>query len=124
MPRYPKQPLEEKLAWMRQKQDQKQAEAEVRAEEERRRARLAAGERRPAPPPPLPPPPVIRPAWAARQMLRVDQVAGVLSVSTRTVQRWFADRAIIVQTGPTKTTMLIPEQALDDWFTEHAPKVS
>jgi hypothetical protein len=55
--------------------------------------------------------------------LRVGPVAEMLSVSTRTVQRWFADRAIIVRDGPSKTKMLmlIPQQALDDWLREHGP---
>ncbi|HXA25591.1 MAG TPA: helix-turn-helix domain-containing protein [Acetobacteraceae bacterium] len=131
MPRYPKQPLEDKLAWMRDRQNQKKAEEDLRAREETRRAQVASGASSPAeailrdllqtlaaqrqP---------VRPAPAVtRQMLRVGQVAEILSVSARTVQRWFADRAVIVQ-GPTKTTMLIPQQALDDWLREHAPKVS
>lgn len=100
MPRYPKQPLEEKLAWMREKQKQK-TEAVVA----------------PAAPVFAQPP---RVEATGRQMLRVKKVADILSVSQMSVRRWFATRAVIVP-GAHKATMLIPVEALDDWLRAHGP---
>lgn len=137
MPRYPKQPLEEKLAWMRERQRAKEEEARrkeedelmtrlmqlsvakadqvrewMRLNEEQRDRKLAE----------LRPPKYTASCGPGRpRMLRVDEVAVILSVSVSTVQRWFKDRAVIVHPGPRKTTMLISQQALDDWFAEHQP---
>jgi excisionase family DNA binding protein len=114
MPRYPKQPLEERLAWMRERQRNKadeQPQAQKKAKED---TQVAAGA-------------VTTPTEAMRdllqtRMLRVNQVAEILSVSHMTVRRWFADRAVIAHPGARRTTMLIPVEALDGWFREHAPK--
>jgi excisionase family DNA binding protein len=105
MPRYPKQPLEERLAWMREKQKQK---TEVEA--------------RPAPVAPV----IVQPpqVTTGRQMLRVKKVADMLSVSHMTVRRWFAKRAVIAHPGARRTTMLIPVEALDEWIREHGPPSS
>ena len=127
MPRYPKQPLEVKLAWMRERQRAKEEDARRKAEEELMARLMALSEE--------------KAAWVReqmrrdaesryalperrRKMLRVDQVAEELGVSTRTVWRWFADRAVIVKPGLRRTTMLIPQQALDDWYAEHEPASS
>jgi len=121
MGRYPKEPLEDRLLWMRKRQKAK-AEKEARAKEEapqqaapevtRVEAMLQDLLRHLAQP-------VVAERKALPQMLRVEVVADALSVSPRTVYRWFADRAIIVQTGPRKTTMLIPQEVFDEWFAEH-----
>lgn len=119
MPRYPKQPLEQKLAWMRERQRAKEEEARLKQEAEmkaqlmERAARLhesnGAGQ-------------VERPSLPSRRMLRVDEVAKTLRVSVTTVRRWFRHCAVIVHPGPRKTTMLISEQILDDWIAEHTAK--
>lgn len=95
MGRYPAEPLESKLAWMRAKQDRKRAEAPAAV---------------PAPPRESTPP----------QFFRAHQVARMLNVSVKTVQRWFRRHAVIVR-GGRKTTMLISQRALDDWIREHGP---
>ena len=124
MARYPKQPLEERLAWMRERQRRKQQAEEPPApppvptvREVRARQPLRALPSVPAKVEPrVPAAPEIPPE---RKMLRVAQVAKMLSVSRKTVSRWFADRAVVVGSGPVKTTMLISEQALTDWLAEH-----
>lgn len=126
MPRYPAKPLEEKLAWMRERQRAKEEEAREKEVDElmtrlmqlnREKAAKAREQMRLDGEPPSD---GERPPQG--RMLRVDEVAARLSVSVSTARRWFADRAIIVHPGPRRTTMLIPQQALDDWFAEHAPK--
>jgi hypothetical protein len=111
MPRYPKEPLEDKLAWMRERQREKEAEARLKQEGElkvqaiaEQAARLPEGQVGTA---------------ARRRMLRVDEVAGILRMSDKTVRRWFRDRAVVVRAGRRKTTMLISEQILDDFIRDH-----
>ena len=110
MPLYPKTPLEEKLAWMRQRQKQKEVQTEevVRQREPRKQS-----EQRPEPP---------RLERPGRKMMRVSEVAEILGVSTKSVQRWFRDRAVLVRPGLRRTIMLISEQVLDEWIAEHTPK--
>lgn len=110
--RYPPQPLEEKLTWMRERQRKRQ-EQEARSPSHRgatsrdNPARLAA-----APPAP-----------ALPQMLRVKQVAKALGVSVKTVRRWFRRRAVIVRDpGARKSVMLISQRALEDWIHEHTAR--
>ncbi|MGA7238336.1 MAG: helix-turn-helix domain-containing protein [Bryobacteraceae bacterium] len=93
MPRYPAQPLEEKFAWMREKQRKREPEGSPQS-------------------PQLP------------QYHRMKQVARALGISDRTARRWFRKRAVIVS-GPcgTKSTMLIPQQAVDDFIRKHGPSV-
>lgn len=112
MPRYPKQPLEDKLAWMREQQ-------RAKAEESRRQEEKQAGEKAAQLAAPSTVALLERPS---RKMLRVDEVAQILRVSVSTVQRWFRDRAVIVHPGPRKTHMLISEQILDDWIAENTAK--
>lgn len=57
------------------------------------------------------------------EMFRVPEVAYMLGVSSQSVHRWFADRAIKVL-GPggqrhRKTTLLISRAVLEDWMREH-----
>lgn len=96
MGRYPAEPLESKLAWMRAKQGKK-------AEREIEPGRFVV---------PLPDPPLLP------QMLRVKQVAELLGVSRQTVERWFGHRAVVVQ-GRSNKVMLIPRRFLDDWIRDH-----
>ena len=112
MSRYPKQPLEERLTWMRERQRVKEEELRQKRESElkvqvtaEQAARLSEGQ--------------AGTAASRRRMMRVGEVAGILRISPRTVQRWFADRAVIVRAGRVKTTMLISEQMLDDWIRDH-----
>jgi hypothetical protein len=116
MPRYAKQPLEEKLTWMRERQKEREERAARQGEQEearRRQERLEQSAERVAR---AAPGLLERPS---RRMLRVHEVAEILRCSSRTVGRWFAGRAVIVRTGPRKTHMLISEQILDDWIAEH-----
>lgn len=120
MPRGSRIPLEEKLAWMRERQREREKEEERRRQEEEVKAKMIAEralELREPNGAPQQPPTVSR-----RKMMRVDEVAKLLGVSTTTVLRWFRHRAVIVHPGPRKTTMLISEQILDDWITEHTAK--
>ncbi|PWT71385.1 MAG: hypothetical protein C5B60_10995 [Chloroflexi bacterium] len=140
MARYPAQPLEEKLVWMRQRQRQRQ-EAEARqqqkdeskfqlSEAQKKELRLWAQVKEALLEANLVirTPSVRTPSAACeetsyeRRMLRVGEVAIELGVSVRTVQRWFADRAVIVEAGPRKTTMLISRRVLDDWKKEHTSR--
>lgn len=135
MPVHPKRPLEEKLGWMRQRQlekerkaawEQEQESKQLREEQEEaatqraclgetiRQAKLRQAVFEAAP--------RQREIAPERKMLRVWEVAEILAVSPDTVRRWFAPRAVIVPTGPCKTTMLISQKALDDWFAEHQAK--
>ena len=109
MGRYPKEPLEKRLAWMRERQKQKAAEGEQRP--------LAAPVASVLATPP-------RVEATGPRMLRVKKVAEMLSVSHMSVRRWFAKRAVIVHPGPRRTTMLIPVEALDEWIREHGPPSS
>jgi DNA-binding transcriptional regulator YiaG len=96
MGRYPAQPLEEKEAWMRERQAKRQ---------EKEAQPVAVERQRPG-------------SVQLPQMLRVPQVARALGVSAPTVQNWFRRRAVIVRTRR-KSIMLIPQRALDDWISEH-----
>lgn len=130
MPRYPRLPLEEKLAWMRERQRTKEEEARRQQEAELRATLTTAAELHAQ----LARSPVLRAPASGRagqkeipperKMWRVDEVAKMLAVSVRTVRRWFNGRAVIVPTGPHKTTVLISQKALDDWFREHTPASS
>ena len=103
MGRYPAEPLESKLAWMREKQQRNQA------------AKAKVAERRLA---------VLPPREASSQlpqMLRVKEVAEALGVSGPTVRIWFARRAVVVKSphSKRKSVMLIPQRAFDEWIREH-----
>lgn len=111
MARYPKQPLEEKEAWMRERM-QRKAEAEERgvsvlplSETKFEREKLID---------------------QSPHMLRVKEVAAILGVSISTVQRWFRGRAISATGAPprpghrVRRTMLISRHALDKWLKDHA----
>lgn len=108
MGRYTAEPLENKLAWMRERQQRK------REKESRHRAPVVVPAPAPAaspqPPAPLP------------QYHKVQKVAQWLGVSDRTVRRWFRKHALIVP-GPcgTKSTWLIPHQAVEDWIRRYGP---
>lgn len=106
MGRYPAEPLESKLRWMRAKQERKR-ESSAAVAEVRRGPTVA----------PLPP------ASSLPQMLRVKAVAKALGVSETTVRIWFAPRAIIVKSPQSKrkSVMLIPQRAFDDWLRERGP---
>lgn len=94
MGRYSDAQLEGKFAWMRERQRERQ--------EQERETSVA--------------PPV---ASEPPEMLRVKQVAKILGVSISSVERWFANRCVLVR-GRRRNTILIPRKALDDWIREHA----
>lgn len=104
MGRYPAEPLEDKLVWMRAKQERRRQREARRIEPHR------------TTPPPSDPP-------LLPKMLRVKQVAGALGVSETTVRAWFTARAVIVKSPQSKrkSVMLIPQRAFDDWLREHGP---
>lgn len=104
MPRYPAQPLEEKLAWMRERQRQRQA-AEVYEAPPRRPLTPAKYERR-------------QKLGEIPRMLRVGEVAEQLGVSRHSVSRWLRDRGVFVGQG-SRRIMLISQQDLEDWKREH-----
>src|SRR5215813_7467889 len=103
MGRYPAQPLEEKLAWMRERQLRK-AEAQAKP--------IAVA------PSPLPPARAEE-TPAQRKMMRVPEVAEELSVSESSVRRWCAKRAVVIKEGRRHTTMPFSRRGLEDWKREH-----
>lgn len=101
MGRYPAEPLEDKLAWMRAKQQRK-----------------CAPQAAPRGPSAVPAPPREAARPEPPQMLRINQVAQLLGVSRRTVYRWFGKRCVVIQ-GPVRRVVLIPQRVLDEWVRKH-----
>src|SRR6516162_4434587 len=89
MSRYPPQPLEEKLAWMRERMRTKGAETSI-GHRSLSPARHRRHQRQVAEIP------------AHLRMYRVGEVAEMFGVSPQTVRRWFEGRAVVV--GEIKTT--------------------
>jgi hypothetical protein len=115
MARYPGQPLEEKLDWMRERMKAKAAREAEGAVVQRsvsparyRRGQLLKSE--------MP---------AHLRMFRVAEVAEMLGVSPAIVRREFEDRATII--GQSETTpsrrrhriLLISQRDLEEWLEEH-----
>ena len=106
MGRYPARPLEEKEAWMRDRQRRK-------AEEASGPGPVVLAPRVPAARPEPPKPPA-RPRQSEpeegphpQQMLRIRRVAKILDIDESTVRRWFRRHVVVVQ-GPQRQTVLIP----------------
>jgi hypothetical protein len=106
MSRYPSQPLEEKLAWLRERMRAKAESPESRSlspAKYRRRKRLAVE---------LP---------KHLRMFRVVEVAEMLGVSSQTVRRWFKGRVVAVpgpkiKFGRRRFTLLISQQDLEEFI--------
>lgn len=104
MSRFPKAPLDERCAWMRERMQAK-AQQQESGSPAGRPLSLARAQRKK------------RETPDRFQMYRVPEVAEFLAVSPQTIRRWFAGRATV--TGSRYRTMLISRQDLEDWLAEH-----
>ena len=108
MSRYPAQPLEEKLAWMRERMKAKVEtipERPLSPVQHRRRQKISSPQ-------------------AHLRMYRVGEVAEMWGVSPQTIARWFRDRARVVDRSSPRAkrqrrVLLISEAELEAFIREH-----